>query len=283
MNLDEIKVTFFVECAELMSELENGLSSISADAPDIEVVNSAFRAVHSIKGGAGSFALEDLVHFSLLFENALDVIRSDITQMTEERLDMLLRATNLLADIITVSRDGGQKVDANAMATELEKGFNLTTNGGAVEEIEYTAVPISILDMDLGQSSGPTQFKISFSPTMELYLCGHDPRQTLRELVQMGECTIECNTDSVPSLDEFQLNTTHLSWSIELKTDKSEDEINAVFEWVEPYCELSIENTKSESIPSEAILGDVFANLGDEDGSDPFADSGDSDYLLIDE
>ncbi len=273
MNLDEIKVTFFVECAELMSELENGLSSISADAPDIEVVNSVFRAVHSIKGGAGSFALEDLVHFSLLFENALDVIRSDITQMTEVRLDMLLRATNLLADIITVSRDGGQKVDANAMTTELEEGFNLTSIGGTVEEIEYTAVPISILDMDLGQSGGPTQFKISFSPTMELYLCGHDPRQTLRELVQMGECTINCNTDSVPSLEKFQLNTTHLSWSIELKTDKSEDEINAVFEWVEPYCELSIENTKSESIRSEAILDDVFANFGDEGGSDPFADS----------
>ncbi len=40
MNLDEIKATFFVECADLMSELEGGLFSISPDDPDIEIVNS---------------------------------------------------------------------------------------------------------------------------------------------------------------------------------------------------------------------------------------------------
>jgi len=249
------------------------LVSISADDPDIEVVNTVFRAVHSIKGGAGSFGLEDLVHFSHVFENALDVIRSDITQTTEKRLDLLLRAKDMLADIISVSRDGGQKVDADAMTTELEQDFNLAPIVGDVEEIDYAAVPISILDMDLGQSDGLNQYNISFIPTMELYLCGHDPKQTLRELLLLGECTIKCNTDSVPSLEKFQLNTTHLSWSIELKTDKSEDEIEAVFEWVEPYCELSIENTKLASILSETNLDDVFASLDGEGGSDPFGET----------
>ena len=106
MNLDEIKTTFFVECSDLMSELESGLFSISPDDPDIEIVNSVFRAVHSIKGGAGSFGLDELVHFSHVFENALDFIRTDISQVTQDRLDLLLRASDLLADVIVASRDG---------------------------------------------------------------------------------------------------------------------------------------------------------------------------------
>ena len=191
----------------------------------------------------------------------------------QKRLDLLLRAKDLLADIIIVSRDGGQKVDADGMISQLEQDFNLAPIVEAAEEIDYAAVPISILDMDLGQSDGLNQYNISFIPTIELYLCGHDPKQTLRELLLLGECTIQCNSDNVPSLENFDFNATDLSWSIELKTDKSEDEIEAVFEWVEPYCELSIENTKLASMLLETNLDDVFASFDGEGAADPFGES----------
>ncbi|MCP4073819.1 MAG: chemotaxis protein CheA [Hyphomicrobiales bacterium] len=283
MNLDEIKATFFVECSDLMSELESGLFSITPDDPDIEIVNSVFRAVHSIKGGAGSFGLDELVHFSHVFENALDFIRTDIAQVTQERLDLLLRASDLLADIIAVSRDGGDSIDASAMTAELELGFDLQSGDDSEpeEEIEYAAVPISIMDMELGQPDDGNQYKISFVADMELYLCGHDPRQIFRELSQLGEYSAVCDTDEVPSLEEFNLDETHLSWQIEIKTDKSEDEIREVFEWVDSYCELSIEAGNGEVDLSDADLDDVFADFeeGDDFPVDPFDESLNDDCL----
>ncbi len=283
MNLDEIKATFFVECSDLMSELEGGLFSIVPDDPDIEIVNSVFRAVHSIKGGAGSFGLEELVHFSHVFENALDFIRTDIAQVTQERLDLLLRASDLLADIIVVSRDGGDSIDASAMTAELEHGFDLQSgdDSGPEEEIEYAAVPISIMDMELEQPDDGNQYKISFVADMELYLCGHDPRQIFRELSQLGEYSAVCDTDEVPSLEEFNLDETHLSWQIELKTDKNEDEVREVFEWVDSYCELSIEAGSSEVDLSDTDLDHVFAEFeeGDDFPADPFDESLSDDCL----
>ena len=62
-----------------MSELETGLHEIQSDGPDIDTVNAVFRAVHSIKGGAGAFGYNALVSFAHVFENALDVIRNDLT------------------------------------------------------------------------------------------------------------------------------------------------------------------------------------------------------------
>jgi len=274
MDLGEIKDTFFIECADLMSELEGGLFSITPEDPDIEIVNSVFRAVHSIKGGAGSFGLEELVQFSHVFESGLDVIRTDLTQLTQDRLDLLLRASDLLADIIVVSRDGGEIIDASAITEELEEGFNLKDKGysDSEDEIEYTAVPISIMDMELEQPDTLNNFIITFMPNMEFYLCGHDPLQLFRELSQLGEYSAVCDIDKVPHLEDFDPDETNLSWLIELKTDKTENDILVVFEWVDSYCDLSIENNRSEIVLSDADLDNVFADCQDEDDipADPF-------------
>ena len=54
-----IKQTFFQECEEQLGELEIGLLAFEDGDADPETVNAVFRAVHSIKGGAGAFSLDD--------------------------------------------------------------------------------------------------------------------------------------------------------------------------------------------------------------------------------
>ena len=71
-----IKQTFFQECEEQLAELETGLLAIESGETDEDTVNAVFRAVHSIKGGAGAFGLEDLVRFAHTFETTLDLVRS---------------------------------------------------------------------------------------------------------------------------------------------------------------------------------------------------------------
>ncbi|TNE93595.1 MAG: chemotaxis protein CheA, partial [Rhodobacteraceae bacterium] len=72
----EIKASFFIECDELLESLQDALTEIEEGAHDGETINIVFRAVHSIKGGAGAFGLEALVAFAHRYETVMDEVRS---------------------------------------------------------------------------------------------------------------------------------------------------------------------------------------------------------------
>ena len=95
---EAIKVTFFQECDELLADLETGLLAIEAGDADGETINAVFRAVHSVKGGAGAFGLDDLVRFAHVFETLLDEIRSGRKPCDDPTVKTLLRAADLLAE-----------------------------------------------------------------------------------------------------------------------------------------------------------------------------------------
>ncbi|NHN92103.1 chemotaxis protein CheA [Acetobacter sicerae] len=109
-ELDAIKPIFFEECSEQLVELERALAVLESGEADQETVNSAFRAVHSIKGGAGSFGMTELVRFAHVFETALDLLRSNKIEPTQEVLNIFLRATDILSDL-TAFEQGGEPVD----------------------------------------------------------------------------------------------------------------------------------------------------------------------------
>ena len=73
-SMNSIRDTFFEECEELLEALAEGLALIQDGDQDPETVNAVFRAVHSIKGGAGAFALAALVHRFHYLKYALAVV-----------------------------------------------------------------------------------------------------------------------------------------------------------------------------------------------------------------
>ena len=95
-----IRQTFFQECEEQLAELEAGLLAMDDGDADSETVNAVFRAVHSIKGGAGAFSLESLVRFAHIFETALDHVRAGKLEASPEVMKVLLRAADVLADLV---------------------------------------------------------------------------------------------------------------------------------------------------------------------------------------
>ncbi len=62
--LAEIRGIYFDECDEFMGQLESCLAAVSDGRATSEDINAAFRAVHSVKGGAGAFGLNELVEFA---------------------------------------------------------------------------------------------------------------------------------------------------------------------------------------------------------------------------
>ena len=81
-SLEELKQTFFDECGERMQEIEPGLSDMRDGTGSDDTMNAVFRAVHSMKGGAGIFGFEALVDFAHVFETTLDAVRRGALRAT---------------------------------------------------------------------------------------------------------------------------------------------------------------------------------------------------------
>lgn len=272
--MDAIKVTFFQECDEQLAELESGLMALEAGEGDRETVNAVFRAVHSVKGGAGAFGFEDLVKFSHTFETVLDLMRSDKLGISADVLHVMLRASDVLADLVHAARDGGT-VDSGRCDALMEE-LDMLAHGDAapahvtapavatpvadeplyadVEPDEFGFVPLRVIVDDEAPGTAEEAWKIIFTPRAQLYGKGSDATILLRELALLGDCEIEADDSLVPSLDVLDANGAYLSWTIILHHECEEAAIREIFEFVEGDCDLFIERTTISSVPAPAPI-----------------------------
>ncbi|MGV8938388.1 MAG: chemotaxis protein CheA [Allorhizobium sp.] len=271
MDMNEIKEIFFQECEEQLAELESGLLKMNDGDRDSETVNAVFRAVHSIKGGAGAFGLEDLVAFAHVFETTLDCVRSNKLEPGPEVMKVMLKSADVLADLTNASRDG-VAVD-HSRSSVLVKELEALANGQPVpssseapkpvaaapaapaksEDGGFQPVPFSFDEFADDEPAGevPT-FDLTFKPRADLYAKGNDATLLLRDLSRIGEMSINCNMDSLPTLDELDPEAAYFTWKIAIKTDKGEEGIRTIFEFAEWDCDLTVKLREPEAIVPDA-------------------------------
>jgi two-component system chemotaxis sensor kinase CheA len=242
-----IRETFFQECEEQLGELEVGLNAMEEGVADSETVNAVFRAVHSIKGGAGAFKLDRLVRFAHTFETTLDLIRSDQLATSPAVMRTMLRSADLLADLVKSARSGDAVEEARVEAqiaelkalTENVKEAPAETGAGEAEGLDFQPVLLA-LD-DLGASESQTaRYAIKLIPAPDLYRKGNETVRLLRELSRMGEFRVECDARHVPTLDALDPEGAYLAWRVQLTTAEDEASIHELFEFVVDDCELEI-------------------------------------------
>jgi len=245
MSMDSLRATFFAECEDLLDALNEGLNAMSDGTADTETVNAIFRAVHSIKGSAGAFALDDLVEFAHTYENVLDLIRSEALEVTPEVLKTIIRSSDILAVLVEEAHaETGNRPDSmDGVLRELSalsgKGGDSAAADPPSAEFVFDALPVQPISLDIAPTDA--HFRISFAPHQALFTNSHDPVLLLTTLVGLGEAVIECDTSDVPDLDELDPSESYLSWEIALHGDIAEGEINAVFEFVDGLCTLTVD------------------------------------------
>ena len=277
MDMNEIKEIFFQECEEQLAELESGLLKLNDGDRDPETVNAVFRAVHSIKGGAGAFGLDDLVSFAHVFETTLDCVRSNKLEPTQDVLKVMLKSADVLADLTNAARDGGS-VDESRSRT-LIRELEALAHGEApaaaepapkpaaapkaaapapvveqppVNDEGFQPIPFSFGDFDEEPADHyvPT-VQVAFKPKKDLYAKGNEAVLLLRDVSRLGEMSVYCDMDALPTLDKMNPEEAYFSWKISVTTEKGEDGVRSVFEFAEWDCDLDIQ-TIEEDVVSEA-------------------------------
>jgi two-component system chemotaxis sensor kinase CheA len=259
-----IKQTFFQECEEQLIELESGLLAIEDGTSEPDTINAVFRAVHSIKGGAGAFGLDQLVRFSHAFETALDLMRSERLAPSRSILKTMLMAADTLADLVRTTREGqdADEAEISRIVHQLELLVQ-GVDGGQKAEVEedtsdYAPIQISLADLiGGGDSAGASVFNIQLEPKPGFYARANEPLTLLRELARLGETKVTCDVSHVPLLNELDPEGAYLSWAIEIETESDEPTLREVFEFVEFDCNITIEPVVNE----DAFDNDAFAKL----------------------
>lgn len=247
-NLADLRVLFFQECDDLLSAMAEGLRALEQEGLGGDAIHSVFRAVHSVKGGAGAFDMGALVDFAHRFETLLDDLRAGRKECSAEVMALLHRAGDHLADLISAARN---EATAPEMDEKLQAGFATIAGEADVEDVAFIPdfQPL-ILDLatltpsDIPASSAekPTPcFRIRFAPDSRLYRAGHDPATFLRALTDLGALKVQLDHGDLPQLDAAPLGEAGLAWNISLTGDTTRDEIAGIFEFIEDIAEISIE------------------------------------------
>lgn len=247
---DELRTTFFQESEDLLEQLTDGLEEMASGESDPETVNSVFRAVHSIKGGAGAFALDAIVRFAHRFENVLDALRSGELGVSGPVLDVLMRSSDHLTVLLETARDGEPEEEDPAGEPLLVELMALTGESEDTPEVEIDFTPMSLALDDLA-GPGPSElnFVVQFRPHDGLFKSGNEPVFLLRELCALGDVEVVCDVSDLPDFDSLEPEVGYLSWTVELQTEASETAVREVFEFVDGLCDLSVETRGDPGLP----------------------------------
>lgn len=267
--MESIKATFFQECEELLADLETGLLALEAGEGDAETVNAVFRAVHSVKGGAGAFGLDALVRFAHVFETTLDGVRNGALDAEPALVAVMLRAADRLADHVAAAKAGDNLGEDGDI--DLIKALEAWCGANAADEPAEPAFDFApmLVSLDASEDDAPVPstpgndsgWIVDFRPHPALYRNANDALNLIRELARLGPVEVTLNADDVPDLDTFDPAGAWLSWTVRLDATVEQEQVREVFEFVDGSCDLDIR-------PVEPAADATHALGTDPDGSD---------------
>jgi two-component system chemotaxis sensor kinase CheA len=196
----------------------------------------------------------------------LDHVRAGRLQPSAEVTRCMLRAADVLADLVRAARDGGS-VDAarsRALSGELAafcpgaaEGASDEDGGDGMDGIDFAPVQIDF-DGDLAEPEATDRvFVIRFKPHPDLYAKANEAALILREIARLGKATTTCDRSDVPLLGELDPEGSYLCWTIELRTSADATAVRDLFEFVEWDCDLEISGApeaEADDLDVDALL-----------------------------
>ncbi|HEY1899834.1 MAG TPA: chemotaxis protein CheA [Steroidobacteraceae bacterium] len=243
IDLTQFHDAFFDESFEALDSMEAALLQLDTGNPDPELINTVFRAAHSIKGGGATFGFSEIASFTHSLETLLGELRDRRLTVTQTICNLLLKSVDVMRAMLG-SAKAKQPVDIQSVA-DLQFDIELII---AQRDTRMAAAPMaSRLDSGTAAARGTipepgasVEWHIGMRPGPEFLERGTDPVRIFRELSALGTLTVTAHLDALPSWQDLEPQRCYLSWSLCLLSDAPEAAIREVFEWVNADCGLTL-------------------------------------------
>ena len=240
MDMQRFHATFFEESREGLEAMETGLLSLEQGNRDAELINSIFRAAHSIKGGSATFGFEAIAGLTHVLETLLDELRAGKREVSVPAIDAMLASVDVLRSLLAEA-EHGQAADAaavqavHARLTAVLAGHDAAPAAASAAAVEAEAIE---------------GWRIGFTPAPSLFMSGNDPLRILRELEHLAPLEVACRLDRLPGFDQMDPLEAYLAWDLGLFGPVTRSEVDEAFAWVVDDCELDIQPIPSALAPA---------------------------------
>lgn len=107
---DQFLHIFLAESRENLQKIEEGLLALEKTPQDLEIINEIFRAMHTIKGGAGLMGLTRIDSLAHQMESILDSLRSKDLKADKQFFSLLFDGTDLLKQMFNSGDLEGESI-----------------------------------------------------------------------------------------------------------------------------------------------------------------------------
>jgi len=251
IDMRQFHQTFFEESLEGLAGMETELLRLEkaaadnghdAVAADPEILNTIFRAAHSVKGGSSTFGFDEVAAFAHVLESRLDDLRDGRSRPDRRVISLLLLSVDCLRSLIIAARTG-KDVDKDAV-----DGVRAQLESLESENAVPAAAPVMP-----AKSSGTAHWDVVFRPHRRLFHNGNDPLRILRELSDLGELKVQADLAALPTWEQMDPEACYLGWNIELIGPVTRETIADVFSWVMDDCTLEVTAHPVQSLAPRSI------------------------------
>jgi len=234
--------TFRQEARELLETLEQVLLDLGDKPDDRELVDGAFRALHTLKGSGAMFGFDEVADFVHEFETAFDQVRKGIAGISPALISVALAAKDHVAKLIA---EPGQHAAGGApILAELR--MIVSTDGSAASAAAPAATSAT--------AAGTAQtWRVRFYLPDDALMLGTNPVLLLDELRGLGDCTVTALIDRVPPLEDIDPEASYLGWDVLITTTHPRDVIDDVFIFLRDGMELTIEPFEAQAAVAATI------------------------------
>lgn len=246
MNLEPALEAFFAEADELLTRMEESLLQLESEPDNNELINDIFRAAHTIKGTAGVFGFDDVVHFTHEVESVLDRVRDGQMRVDNDVIGLLLRNKDHIGALVRAvadkrELDAAQRAEGDAQMTALLALLGKQPDEPAASAVISSPGGVSRSEASIEDSCENGNWHLSIRFGADVLRSGMDPTSFLRYLRTLGDIVhLDTLLDALPSWLEFDPESCYLGFEIDFRSDASKAEIEGVFEFVREECVLHI-------------------------------------------
>jgi len=247
MDMGVYREAFLSESTEYLQSIVDALLTLESDPEDLEPVEAVFRAAHSLKGMSATMGYERTAALTHTMESLMDTVRKREQPVTGDLIDLVLRATDTLRELINDEASGGCEIDPELMVQELKEHTDVARQAAAAA----AAAPI---EPAVAAPTGGVTLKVTIDPSCQL--ASVRAYMVIKRLRQLGE--VVGTQPSESDIDEGQFDGT---FTITVATDRpGEKLVDAVLQITDVTAAEVVGSTETVQSVTEASAPPASAN-----------------------
>ena len=164
--MDPLLEQFLSEARENLAFIDQNIGDIGGDDP--ELLNSVFRAAHTLKGGSGIVGFEAVKNITHHAEDLLDMLRAGKIEFADSMIDVLYDAFDEVVNLVEAAEESGDIVESDeetvaTIVASLSEQMGKELEGEVSWELPFVLADNSLVNIPMHTLRGLSQPKVNFT------------------------------------------------------------------------------------------------------------------------